>query len=455
MVDFDVFCDKFGLFCDFLLLKKDFSQDLEVFLYLTENSWVLTGEFVFSVDKFSGFEDVIVGNNTVVDSAVDGKGNISGDDKVNWGGDDKGKGGGDTDACGDSVGGEDKGTGGGEGIKLSDASEVMDAATLSIDFGKDSAEMEDGDSIDTVNWQDDLDGDNCKHAGEVGSGTWSIGWQLTRSSVCKHEFLSWISENSYFWFEWMESWEISEDSPDVAEVSNAFSSLGKWETSSLPFSLLSVSSFWSVGKIGLDVICRVCSEFSSFNETSDCRLVEGTKFLENPFDSSNFSIFKSSAITMDSTKVDEKNLNSESPLVEMSLEGEPWLRFTDFLQKSFLSRIGLLRKLDCWLSEHCFELFSSLTSSLFCSCKSWIFLFILSFESASCISCESLLLSPQPTLVPCTLFNGSLGDLGGNKEHVSGLEGISDFLNLFCNAESVLAHFTLWTIPKKDKLDKV
>ena len=41
---------------------------------------------MFSVDKFSGFEDVIVGNNTVVDSAVievDGKGNISGDDKVN------------------------------------------------------------------------------------------------------------------------------------------------------------------------------------------------------------------------------------------------------------------------------------------------------------------------------------------------------------------------------------
>ena len=216
--------------------------------------------------------------------------------------------------------------------------------------------------------------------------------------------------------------------------------------------MLSLSSFLSVGKIGLDVICTVCSEFS------DCSLVEGTKVLEDPHDSSNFSLFEPSALTRDSTKVDDKNLNSESPLVDRSFKGEtsgPWLRFKDCLQISSLLRIGLLRKLDCWLSEHCFELFSSLNSSLFCSFKSWIFLFILSFESASCISCESLLLSPQSTLVPCTLFNGSLGDLGGNKEHVSGFEGISDFLNLFCNAEPVLAHFTLCTIPKKDKLDKV
>ena len=159
------------------------------------------------MDKFSGFEDVMAGNKAVVDSAViemDGKGNISGDDKVNWGGDEKGKGGGSSDACGDSVGGEDKGTGGGE---LSDVDEEMGTATLSIDFGKDSAELEDGDC-------------NCKHAGEV-------GWQLTISLVCKDELLSWKSENSDFWFEWMESWERCKDSPAVAELSNAFSSLGK------------------------------------------------------------------------------------------------------------------------------------------------------------------------------------------------------------------------------------
>ena len=169
------------------------------------------------MDKFSGFEDVMAGNKAVVDSAViemDGKGNISGDDKVNWGGDEKGKGGGSSDACGDSVEGEDKGTVGGEGIKLSDVSEVMGAATLSIDIGKDSAELED------VYF-------NSKHAGEVGSGTWAIGWLLTISLVCKHELLSWKSENSDFWFEWMESWERCKDSPAVAELSNAFSSLGK------------------------------------------------------------------------------------------------------------------------------------------------------------------------------------------------------------------------------------